>query len=126
MSDEPKKDKKGTLEKVAPFIIPVVVSLCMTVGGVLVKHEAGIRKTNRMLERVSVDKYRRNLQHYRAHYEGAKDCVVRNKRISRALTEGDDLIAVAVNMAEQCEEDKDTWKELIENFVEENKHMGYD
>lgn len=124
-----KEDRKG-LNPVTKTIIPIVLAALISVlgtgAGVIAKHEGDIRTLNRKMERTNVDKYRRNLQHYRNHYDGVKECIIRNKRIARGLPEGHDLIALAENQVESCIEDRASWLELIENFVEENKHMGYD
>lgn len=123
-SDKPKLHP--ATKAVIPILVAALVSLIGTGGGLLAKHEGDIRTINRHMERINVEKYRRNLQHYRNHYAATRECITRNKRIARGLPQGHELITLAMDRVEQCEEEKGSWQELIENFVEENKHMGYD
>ena len=128
-SQDTSEEKKG-LHPVTKMMLPILgaalVSVLGTGAGLIAKHEGDIRTANRKLERSNVDKYRRTLEHLRVHFRTSGECVVRNKRILRGLPEGNPLIPVAESNIDQCEEEKSEWKERIENYVEENKHMGYD
>jgi di/tripeptidase len=107
-------------------MIPGLISILIAGGGVIAKNMLEIRTLDRKQERANVDRYRRTLEHFRAHYATSGECVIRNKRILRELPEDDPLVPVAEGMIDQCNEEKEEWRERIENYVEENKHMGYD
>lgn len=117
--------KKPLIGKILPLLIPGLVTVLIAGGSLIAKNTLELRTADRKIERANVDRYRRTLEHYRTHMSGASDCMVRNKRILRGLPETNPLIPVAEGMIDQCEEEKDEWKERIENYVEENKHMGY-
>lgn len=124
------KNKRQGLHPVTKAVIPILiaalVSLMGTAGGLIAKNIGDIRTLSRKLERAEVDKYRRTLGHYRDHYLAAKNCITKNKRILRDLPEGDRLINTAQSAIDECSEARDGWRAMVENYVEENKHMGYD
>ena len=117
--------KFGWVKMVGPILLAVVVSVFGTAAGIIAKHEGDVRTLYRHSERTNVDRYRRILNHYRAHYSEATVCVNRNKRIMRALSDDNPLKTIALNMSEQCQEDKEKWRGMVEHSVEDNKHMGY-
>ena len=127
MSEEKKEAMIGPVGKV---LLPLAgAALLSAVGAgatMILKHEGDVRTIDRIIERARVDRYRRNLEHYRDHYLLEKDCITRNKSILRYLEEGSALVPIAEGALDRCVELKEDWYGKIENYVEENKHMGYE
>ena len=105
-------------------IIPVVLAVLTSVGGVLYTMNENIRSNGRELEKLRIKDYRqhRDQLRYRVEFLGASVADME----SVLETDPDAFGPGGMYVLRQREKALDNARERLENYVEENKHFGSD
>ena len=115
---------KDSVAKFAqPIIVGILVALLTATATTLYRHEMLILSNNRAIEKQRVKDYRQYRDYLRQEVRRSGQLVA---ALDAILEKDPDAIPGGSLILRQRQEQLLEYKQLLENYVEENKHQGED
>lgn len=123
MSGTPSNGKsRGSSKFIVPLVLAMATGLAGGVGTALYKHELGILSNARHIERLKIKDYRQHRDTLRGRVAFLADAV---NTLEAVLEIDSDVFGPNSGLVLKARQSQlESARELLENYIEENKHAG--